>query len=164
MNMEILHEPKFWVIAAFIVFILLAYKKAATLLINTLDSRSAKIKDELEQASSLRAEAETVLAEYKQKQAEYIKEAEYILEKARKDADAFNATAEKDLKAMLDIRTKAALERISKEEESAIADVQDHIVDIALSAARVIITENSNDDTQDELIKLALSDIEHKIH
>lgn len=162
--MPMLHEPVFWVAAAFAMFVLLAYKKAAAFLMSALDSRSAKIKEELGHARSLRMEAEQVLAEYRKKQEEYLKEAELMLKKAEADAVSLSAAAEKDMKAALDMRLKNALERIAQEEEKAIQDVRDHVVDIALAAARAIIIDQASGASQDDLVKLALADIERKIH
>ncbi len=164
MEESILLDPRIWTTAAFITFVILAYKKISSFACNSLDSRSARIKDELDEARRLREEAETVLAEYKQKQAEYLKEAETLLNNARSDADQMRAYAENELKASLDARMKQAVERIAQEEASAITEVRDHVVDIALAAARNIIADQVGTMSQEELIKLALADIERKVH
>ena len=161
---SLLTDPRTWVTAAFLTFVLLAYKKIAALIANGLDSRTARIKSELDEARRLREEAEAVLAEYKQKQAEYLKEAEQMLESAKNDAQQLRAYAEAELKASLDARMKQAVERIAQEEASAINDVRDHVVDIALAAARNIISDQVGTMSQEELIKLALADIERKVH
>lgn len=160
-----LEDPKFWVGMAFLGFVAFAfYFKLPAMLLRALDARTDKIKMELGAARSLREEAEKVLAGYKQKQAEYLKEAEAMLAQARQDADALRAQAEKDLKTTLEARTKSALDRIAQEEDKAIQDVRNHVVDIALAAARAIIMDHAGGATQDELMKLALADIERKIH
>jgi F-type H+-transporting ATPase subunit b len=161
---SLLTDPRTWVTAAFLTFVLLAYKKIAALIANGLDNRTARIKAELDEARRLREEAEAVLAEYKQKQAEYLKEAEQMLESAKNDAQQLRAYAEAELKASLDARMKQAVERIAQEEASAINDVRDHVVDIALAAARNIISDQVGTMSQEELIKLALADIERKVH
>jgi|CXWL01.1.fsa_nt_gi F-type H+-transporting ATPase subunit b len=157
-------EPKFWVAAAFVLLVSLSCKKVAELLFSVLDKRAAKIKSELDAAKQIRAEAEEALALYKQKQLEFAKESENILAKARSDAETNNAQAQAALKIALDARLKHALEKIAQEEANAIAEVRNHIVDIALSTARAIISEQMTNLPQEELIKLAISDIEHKIH
>ena len=160
---SLLDDPRLWVALAFVVFTLLSYKKVAGFMTRSLDERSAKIKSELDEARRLREEAESVLAQYKQRQAEYAKEAESLLEQACEDAEVLRTHAEHEMKSALDTRMKQALERISQEEEKAIADVRNHVVDIALSAARRIIAEHVGM-SQDELIRLTLDDIERKIH
>ena len=159
-----LEDPRFWVAVAFFTFVILSYKKIAMLLLKALDDRSAKIKQELDQARSLREEAEGMLAEYKEKQAHYLKEAESILNDAKRDADAMRAHGETELKTALEERMKHALDRIAQEEANALNEVRNHVVDIAIAAARALIAEHVSTLSQDELVKLALTDIERKIH
>jgi F-type H+-transporting ATPase subunit b len=162
--MELFQEPKFWVSAAFVVFVALIYKKAANFITGALDSRSQKIKEELDQASALRTEAERVLAEYKQKQAEYLKEAEQMLSKAREDAGMMRANAERELKLAMDARTQSAMDRIAQEETKAIEEVRHHIVDISLAAARSIMSERATKSDASDMVRVTLADIERKIH
>jgi len=159
-----LEDPRFWVAVSFFLFVALSYKKLAALLLCTLDDRSAKIKQELDEARSLREQAEAVLAMYKQKQSEYLKEAEQILVDARHDADLMREHTENELKDSLDARMKHALDRIAQEEANAIAEVRNHVVDIALAAARSLIVDHVSTLSQEELVALALTDIERKIH
>lgn len=157
-------DPSSWVVLAFILLVGGLYKKVSRMLAVALDERSAKIAAELEQARALRAEAEEVLAVYKKKQAEYTKEAAEILKKAREDADVMAAHADKELKAALDARMQHAMEKIAQEESRAIADVRAHVVDISLAAARAMVLENASKMSQSDMVKLALADIERKIH
>jgi F-type H+-transporting ATPase subunit b len=94
-----LSDPNIWVAGAFFLFVALAYGKVSAIVTRGLDNRSARIRSELEQARRLREEAEQVLAQYKQKQAEYLQEANLMLQKARQDADAMVANAQTDMKA-----------------------------------------------------------------
>ena len=159
-----LEDPRFWVSVAFFIFIALSYKKVAAMAIRSLDERSARIKTELDEAQRLRLEAEQVLQQYKQKQAEYLKEAESILASAMKDAETLRTFSEQELKATLEARMKHAVDRIAQEESQAIAEVRNHVVDIALAAARALIVDHVSTMSQDDLVKLALADIERKIH
>jgi F-type H+-transporting ATPase subunit b len=162
--MEMLHNPVFWVVASFVLLIGLSYKKVSGMMVTALDARSARIRSEFDQARSLREEAEKVLAEYQRKQAEYLKEAEAMLAKARQDADAFRAASEKELKAAMDARMRQAMEKIEREEAQAVQEVRNHVVDIALAAARSVIADQAGKASQDDLIKLTIADIERKIH
>lgn len=161
---ELLENPKFWVAVAFVLFVALAYKKISTLLTNALDNRSAKIKAELEQAQALRQEAETVLAEYKRKQAEYTKEAAEILAAAKRDAAQFAEQAERDLKTAVAERTRQATDKIAAEEKKAINEVRDHVVDIALATARAMLTTHAGNMPAEEQARIVLADIERKLH
>jgi F-type H+-transporting ATPase subunit b len=157
-------SPTFWVAVAFVLCVALGYKKISALLLAALDSRSAKIRAELDRAHCLREEAEAVLAEYKQKQTDYLREAEAMLAKAREDTAALRKAAERELQQTLQARMQQAVEKIAREEELAIRDVRNHVVDIALASARATIVNHIGKLPQEELIRLALSDIERKIH
>jgi len=162
--MEFLADPKVWVAAAFLIFVALSYKKVASLLLRALDDRSARIEAEIREATRLREEAEQVLASYQQKQRECLKEAQAILSRAHDDAGQMRAQAERDLKAALDARMQMAMDKIVQEEAKAIQDVQNHVVDISIAAARSILMEHLGKVSQDDLLKLAVADIERKIH
>jgi len=162
--MGFLEDPQFWVALAFVVFVALIYKKVARFAVRALDERSAQIKTELDEARRLREEAAAVLASYRQKEAEYFQEAESIMEEARKDGEILRARAEEEIKAAMDNRMKQAVERIAQEEARAIADVRNHVVDIALASARSLIADHVSSLSQEELVKLAISDIERKVH
>ena len=159
---QFLEDPRTWVALAFVLFIAAFAKKIGGAVASGLDARAARIKSELDEARRLRAEAESLLAEYRQKQAEYVKEAETMLADAHRDAQALRLQAEKELQAALDARTKQAMDRIAQEEANAISDIRNHVVDTALAAVYTLI--ESQDTAQDELLSQALSDIERKVH
>lgn len=158
------NEPSFWVSAAFVILVALLYKKVSHFMGVFLDSHAKKVKTELDAASRIRAEAEEVLASYKKKQAEFAKEAETILTKAKEDAKLNRARAEAELKSALDARLKNAMEKIAQEEAKAIAEVRNNIVEITIESAKNIIAKQMGDISADETINLTISDIEHKIH
>ncbi|MGE0753825.1 MAG: F0F1 ATP synthase subunit B [Alphaproteobacteria bacterium] len=162
--MEMLHNPMFWVSLSFVMFMAFALLKFSGTFVGSLDKRSARIRQELEEAKRLRMEAEAVLADYKQKQARYLKEAEDMLAKSRVDAAEYARQAERDLQASLDTRMKQAVEKIAQEEANAIEEVRNHVVDISLAAARSIIIEHMGNISQDELTKIVISDIGRKVH
>ena len=161
---EIMENPVFWVVVSFATFVALAvYKKLPSALLAALDSRTAKIKAELDAAMALRTEAEGVLASYKEKQAHYLQEAESMLAKATADAGILRAQAEKDMTATLDGRMKAAMERIAAEEEKAIVAVRARVVEMALANARTLIKDSAANSNSSDFINTALADIEQKI-
>lgn len=162
--MEILASPYTWVIVAFVGFIALVWKPAGSAILNALDGRSRRIQQELDEATRLREEAQEVLVVYQKKQAESLKEAEEIIAKASQDADRLRADAEAALKGALDARMKLAMEKIAQSEAKALQDVQNHVVDIAISAARSIILEHMDKTSGQELVQFAIADIERKIH
>ena len=78
-----------------------------------LDKRSDGIRTEIDEARSLRDEAQSLLASYERKQKEAMEQAERILETAKADAASATEQAKLDLKESVSRRMAAAEERIS---------------------------------------------------
>lgn len=163
--MPLIENPVLWVVISFAVFVAAAARPVYRLITTGLDARSARIQSELDQAARLREEAQVTLAAYRKKQAEVLKEAEDILTRTRADAEQMAHTAKADLQLALEKRGKLALERIAQAEAKALQEVQNHMIDIAIGAARAIIKAHVGKGTgSDELVKLATADIERKMH
>lgn len=159
-----LENPILWVAVSFVIFCLLSGKKLWQIITAALDSRSQKIKAELEEAVRLREEAQTLLNAYQQRQQEVLAEAERILTQTKADAKAIAEKAEADLQQSLEKRKAMAMQRIAQSETKAIQAVQQHVVDIAISAAKMVVTDQLKAGYGQELIKLAASDVEKKLH
>ncbi len=164
MLMHLIEEPKFWVLVSFVVFIAGVWKPASKAVLSMLDKRTQMIEAELARASELRIEAEKLLVAYQQKYNNAVQEAESMVQKTHADAEALAARAESELKSALEKRMKLASDKIAAAEAKAIQDIQNHVVDIAISAAREIIQQQMQSGKGEELARLAAADIVRKIH
>ena len=162
--MNMLHDPTFWVLVSFTVFFLLFGKKVWGAMTTALDARSAQIKAELDEAIRLREEAQTILARYQKKEQESLQEAERIVEQTKQDAQAMAQRAEDELKASLEKRKQLAMNKIAQAETKAMQAVQEHVVDIAANAAKMVVQEQMDKGYAEELLKLATADVERKLH
>ena len=129
-------DPEFWILVAFLIVVAVIGYKGAPAVTALLDQRSAKIRQELDEARRLRDEAQQALAEYQRKQLDARSEAEEILAHARAEAERAAERGQRDLEAALERRRKMASERIALEEAKAIADVRNTAVEIAIAALR----------------------------
>lgn len=157
-------DEKFWVAAAFVLFMVLLGKKLWAFLAGSLDKRSALIADELAEARRLREEAEAVLADYRRKEKDALAEAEGIVAKAKQDAEALARKAQDDLKTALDSRMKLAMDKIAQEETRAIQEVQHRVIDISINAAEQLLRDHLSKESGDEQIKRAIKDVSQKLH
>lgn len=157
-------DPAFWVLVSFSVFFILAWKPVWKAVTTALDARSAQIREELDKAVRLREEAQAILARYQKQERESLLEAERIVEQTKADAKAMAEKAEADLKSSLEKRKQIAMNKIAQAETKAMQAVQQHVVDIAASAARTVIQEELAKGQAAELLKLATNDIERKVH
>lgn len=163
-DMPFYMEPEFWVALAFLMVVVLAYKKVSKAITTSLDARSAKIKGSLDEARKLREDAQALLAEYQRKQRDALQEAETIVSHARHEADRLKKDSEVALQAAIERREKQAVERIAQAEAQAMDEVRAMAVDLAVAAATKLIAQKMAPDAQDALIAESIQALPSKLH
>ena len=162
---SILTSPELWIAVAFLIFVELFLKFVWPPIAKMLDKRADDIRDQLEKASRLRAEAEALLEAYRQESAAKHREAEEIVTAAKKDADELRARAEAELKQNLERRSQQALEKIARAEIEATAAIRLQMIDIASAAVTQIIQQElGGASSEDPAIVHAIRAIEQQIH
>ncbi|HLO77783.1 MAG TPA: F0F1 ATP synthase subunit B [Magnetospirillum sp.] len=160
----ILTNPHTWVYAAFGLVVFFAFKPVFRAITAALDGRAAKIKARLDEAHKLREDAQEMLATYQRKQREAMKEAEEIIAHAKSEAERLSKQAAKDLEEALKRREAQALERISQAEAQALKEVQNVAVDVAINAARAVLTQSVSEAQKSALADAAIADLPRRFH
>jgi len=109
-----------------------------------LDGQIQKIADELAEAKRLREEAAALLAEYEQKRVAAESEAEGIIAAAKEEATRLTAEAQVSLADLVTRRTKSVEDKIAQAEAQAVAEVRARSADVAIEAARLVLTDEMN--------------------
>jgi F-type H+-transporting ATPase subunit b len=131
-----------WVALAMVVVIaIMLWKKVPGAIASALDKKIAGIREQLDEAARLRAEAEALRAKYEAKSAGAAAEAQTILDRARNEADAIVAQAKLDSQSLVERRTRMAEDKIAAAERTAIAQVRARAADAATAAAARLIAE-----------------------
>jgi F-type H+-transporting ATPase subunit b len=160
-----LQNTNFVVLIAFIAFIgLLVYMKVPGKLTGMLDARAASIKSDLDEAKSLREEAKAILATYERRQKEVQEQADRIVSAAKDEAMAAAAAAKAELKDAIARRLIAATEQIASAEASAIRQVREQAVSIAVAAAGDVLAKQMTADAASASIDAAIAQVETKLH
>lgn len=160
-----LNNTDFVVLLAFLLFIgILLYFKVPTLISGMLDKRAEGIKSDLDEARALREEAQTLLASYERKQKEVQEQADRIIAHAKSEANEAADRAKEDIKASIKRRLKAAEDQIESAESSAIREVRDEAVRIAIGAAKDVVAKNMTATDGNKLIDEAISEVDAKLH
>ncbi len=150
--------PGAWVALSMAVLIgLMIWKKVPGLITSGLDASIAQIKQQLDEAKSLRADAEALRKEYADKIANAEKDAAAMLEHARHEADAIIAKAEVDTAAVISRREKIAQDKIGAAERSAVAELRAKTAEAATAAARSLIAANHSAKADKSLVDEAIS-------
>ncbi len=163
--MEFIYEPEFWVAISFFTFVgvvlyLGVHKKIAA----ALDARATQIKKELGEAKRLREEAEKVLADYRKKQGEAVKETEAIINLASKEAEILAAETRRSMKEHFDRRMKLAEDKIARAEAEALREVREAAADAAVAAAQTVIAAKLTPDAADRFVKQGIDALKGKLN
>lgn len=160
-----LRNTDFVVTISFFVFVgILLYYKVPAMVTGLLDKRAAQIKAELEEARALREEAKALLASYERRQKEVKDQADRIVAGAKAEAEAVAAQAQLDLKNAIARRLAAAEEQIAAAEGSAVREVREKAISVAVSAAGEILAKQMTAETAAASIDQAIAQVEAKLH
>jgi F-type H+-transporting ATPase subunit b len=151
-------DPAGWVAMAMLaVFALFLWKKVPAAIGKALDGKIAEIRDQLDEAKTLRAEAEALKKEYEAKAAAADGDAAAMIERAKSESKTIVAKARKDAEALVERRTQMAEAKIAAEERAAIDEVRATAAKAASAAAARLIAERSDVATDKALVDQAIA-------
>ncbi|SFD73191.1 F0F1 ATP synthase subunit B [Roseivivax sediminis] len=160
-----LNNTDFIVLLAFVLFIaVLMYFNVPAMVGKMLDQRAEGIQGELDEARTIREEAQSLLASYERKQRDVQEQADRIVAQAREDARAAAEQAKVDIDKSIERRLAAAEEQIASAEASAVAEVRNRAVNIAVAAAREVVAEQMTAEKQAELIDGSISTVDQRLN
>lgn len=154
---EFFAEPRSWVAIAFVIFFVLFGSKIWQALTALLDKHTATVRAELDEASRLRAEAESMLTDARTRREAALTEARAMLERAHAEAARVAEQATLDAEAAGRRREQMAMDRISAAEKAAITDVRIAAADIAARAAQEVIAATMSAETDAPIIDRAIA-------
>ena len=153
-------SPEFWVAVAFFIFVGLIVWKGLKPILAALDARSARIRQQIEEARSLRAEAERALGEANRKVREATRETEGI----RAEAERQKRQSAENLEATLKRREQNALDKIGQAEARAVDEVRARAVEVAVAATARLLSEQMDGTRGDKLVEDAIAEVGRKLH
>lgn len=163
--MDFLNDTNIVVAIAFVIFVgILLYVKVPSLVSRVLDARADKIRAEIDEARTLREEAQSLLASYERKQKEVQAQADRIVATAKEEAQAAAAEAREELARSIERRIKGAEDQIASAEAAATRSVRDRAVAIAMTAARAEIATGLGATDATSLIDQAIDEVGAKLH
>jgi len=158
-------DTSFWVALSTTVFVGgVLYTKAHKKVGEMLDARSDEIRKQIDEAKSLRDEAEQMLLDYQRKQRDAEKEAADMVAQAEDDAKIMAEAARGDIADMIERRSRAAEEKIAQAEVAAVKQVQAVAVNVAVEAATAVLADTLKGKAGKELADAAIAEVESKLH
>jgi len=146
----------FWEIVSFGILLWVMYKYALPPILEILETRERKIRDNIEQAEESRAAAERRLAEYQTKLEGIAKEAEGILGEARHKAQRALEENEQRLRAESDRIKAETSQEIDRERRKALKEIREQTADLAILVAEKVLERTVGDEDHQRLAEEAL--------
>lgn len=147
-------DPAFWVAVSTVLCIGFIALKAYKPILAGLDARAQIIRQRLDEAAQLHAEAAKILEDYKQKSLDASKEAEAVMRNAQLRADKLRQEMEDELRHTIERQEASVKLRINRLEAETIETVKMAIIDAALVQVRTrLVKEVDGIDDLDASLK-----------
>jgi F-type H+-transporting ATPase subunit b len=137
------------------------WKKVPAMVARALDAQIAAIRAQLDEAKSLRAQAEQLRADYAARIASAEQDAAAMLEHARHEAEAIVARAHASTTDVIARREKMAADKIAAAEHAAVDELRRRAVTAATGAAAQLIAARHGADADRALVDGAIDGLAH---
>ena len=152
-------DATFWVAISFIIFIGgLVYLKIPQKISEVLNKLILDIKNEIDESEKLRSEAKILLDKAQSKLDAAQANGDEILEKARKDSDHLVIEMNDKFHKSSEIKKKLTANKISQMKDSALKEIRDVSIKIAVESVKKIITTSVDKTKLDNLFNKNLEE------
>ncbi len=149
-----------WTLIVFTVSLYVLKKVVYPRIQEMLDKRQRLIEDSISAAERTRAEADELLAEYRERLSQAREQAETILARARKAAESTEAATLTEAKAKREELMEATKREIAAETRRAIQDIRNEVAELTILATEKITRKTLTEDDQKRLVEEALSELD----
>ena len=159
--LELLHSETFWVAIAFFIFVVLSFKKAKKVLIESLDKRIDEIKKTVNEAKELKKEAEYNLNEAKKNLKKMIDDKKRIINEANEEAKNLENRLLNEEKIYSERFKKRIDDRIEQSKKQAIDDIKEITLDISIKSIKDLL-KNEKEAKDGQLISKSITNLFYK--
>ncbi len=149
-----------WTLVVFGLSMYLLAKVAFPRIAEALDRRQKAIEDSIDAAEHTRAEAEQILAEYRERLSEARGQADDIVARARKTGEAAENEILADARSKREEMMEQTRRDIEAETRRAIQAIRAEVADLTVLAAEKVARKSLTDDDQKRLVEEALSELD----
>ena len=152
-------DPQFWVFIAFIIFIGVMIKPVRKILLINLGDKIQEIKDSIDQAEKIKNDAQLALSEIKKRQNEVKDTINSINQETKDKVKRIESNANAKLKEQIDKRNTLASLKIDQITRDAKIEIQQYIIQTAITATIDILKKKLNDQEKQKLINLSINEL-----
>lgn len=146
----------------FLLLLFILQRFAYKPLVGMLEARSARIRNDLDEARRLREESEGDRENYRQQLNRARDEARGILDEANATALRIREQAQADAETQNAAALRRAQDAIEREKEQAIGELRREVADLAIMAATHVVGRSLDGDDQRRLVDQAIADVERR--
>jgi F-type H+-transporting ATPase subunit b len=149
-----------WTLLVFGATMFLLSKLAFPRISEALGRRQAAIEDSIDTAERTRAEAEQILAEYRERLKEARAQADEIVQRARQAAEAHDHEAKDRAQDLVAEAGKRAERDIEAATKRALDDIRKEVADLTIMATEKVTRKTLTDADQRRLVEEALNELD----
>ena len=152
-------DSAFWVAVSFVIFIgVLIYFKIPQKIIEVLDKMIVDIKNEIDESEKLRTESKMLLNNAQKKLDNAKNETKEILNQAKKDSENLIIEMNDKFHKSSEIKKNIASSKISQMKESAIKEIKNTSIRLAIDSVKKVIGESVDKSKLDNLFSKNLKE------
>jgi F-type H+-transporting ATPase subunit b len=149
-----------WGAISFIIIFVLLGKLAYPAIKKSMDERTNKIRESLDDAERTKSEAQTILEDYQRQLNDARNESNRIIEEARQTADQLRQDLTQRAEAEVAELRRRAQEDIQSAQQRAVADLRSQVSTLAIELAEKVVERNLDRDTNAALIESYINQLE----
>lgn len=159
--MEILHSESFWVAIAFLIFVILSFKKIKKILIESLDKQINEIKNRIIDIKKIKQEAENNLNEAKKNLKKITNEKKIIINEANKESKILQSKLLNEEKISNERFKKKITDRIEQSRNQVISDLKKNALMVSVKSLLKLLKSKKNKN-EDDLIAKSITKLFNK--
>ena len=157
-------DATFWVAVSFIIFFgVLVYMKVPHKINEILNKLILDIKNEIDESEKLRTEAKTLLNNAQKKLDTAQSVSKELLEQAKKDRDSLIIDLNDKFHKSSEIKKNSAENKINQMKDSAIKEIRDASIKIAVDSVKNILTASVDKSKLDNLFQKSLNETKEEL-
>ena len=134
-----LHDPQFWILVAFIIFIIAIFKPVRSMLVSVLDNKINEIKNSINEAEKIKSESQQTLIEIKKRQNDVKNEILINQNEGKEKINLIEKYSNEKLKEQINKRNQLGKLKIELMTRDANIQVQKYIVQYAINTTIKIL-------------------------